>query len=76
MSDSVMTSDAWDIQHVTEHNVLWVRSLQANGLDAKAVKDEIGKWTMDGVTQLARRASWARCWQSRRQGPPHFGHQG
>jgi hypothetical protein len=47
-----MTNDSNDNQHDTEHGVLWVNALRAKGLDAKAVRNEIDKWTMDGVTQI------------------------
>jgi hypothetical protein len=47
-----MINDAWDNEYVTEHVGLWVNALLAKGLDANAVRDEIDKWTMDGVTQI------------------------
>jgi hypothetical protein len=47
-----MTSDACDNQHDTDHAILWVRSLQARGLDAEAIRGEIDRWTLDDVTQV------------------------
>jgi hypothetical protein len=52
MGDPDMINDAWDNEYVTEHVALWVNALRAKGLDAKAVGDEIDKWTMDGLTQI------------------------
>jgi hypothetical protein len=52
MGDPDMVDDAWDDEYVTEHVALWVNALRAKGLDAKAVRDEIDKWTMDDVTQI------------------------
>jgi hypothetical protein len=47
-----MTNDASDNQYDTEHVVLWVRWLQFKGLDVEAIRGEVDKWTMYGVTQV------------------------
>jgi hypothetical protein len=47
-----MTNDASDNQYNAEHVALWVRSLQAKGLDPEAIRGEVDKWTMYGVTQV------------------------
>jgi hypothetical protein len=47
-----MTNDASDNQCDTDHVVLWVRWLQAKGLDAEAIRSEVDKWSMYGVTQV------------------------
>jgi hypothetical protein len=52
MGEPDLINDAWDNEYVTEHVDLWVNALQANGLDAIAVRDEMDRWTMDGVTQI------------------------
>jgi hypothetical protein len=49
---SVMTNDAWDNQYNTDHVALWVRWLQAKGLDAEAIRGEIDEWSLDDVTQV------------------------
>ena len=47
-----MTGDARDRQYDTDHVILWVRWLQAKGLDSEAIRSEVDKWTMYGVTQV------------------------
>jgi hypothetical protein len=47
-----MTNDPWDNQYNTEHVAIWVRSLQAKGLDADAIRAEVDKWTLGDVTQI------------------------
>jgi hypothetical protein len=47
-----MTNDTWDNQYDREHVAVWVRSLQATGFDAAAVRDELDKWTLNGMTQI------------------------
>ena len=47
-----MTNDATDNQYDTDHVVLWVRWLQFKGLDAEAIRGEIDRWSLDGVTQV------------------------
>jgi hypothetical protein len=47
-----LCNDAWDSQHDREHVEVWVRSLQARGLDPAAIRDEVGRWTSDGMTQI------------------------
>jgi hypothetical protein len=47
-----MTNDAWDNQYDRDHVVLWVRWLQAKGLDAEAIRGEIDRWSLDDVTQV------------------------
>jgi hypothetical protein len=49
---SVMTNDASDNQYDTEHVALWVRWLQAKGLDPEAIQGEVDRWSLDGVTQV------------------------
>jgi hypothetical protein len=46
-----MANEASDNQYDTEHVVLWVRWLQAKGLEPKAIGDEIDRWSLDDVTQ-------------------------
>jgi hypothetical protein len=45
-----MTNEASDTQYDTEHVVLWVRWLQAKGLDAEAISGEIDRWSLGDVT--------------------------
>jgi hypothetical protein len=52
MGNLVMTDDAWDNQYDREHLAAWVRALRASGLDAIAIRGEIDRWTLDGVTQI------------------------
>jgi hypothetical protein len=52
MSHPVMTSNAWYNQYNTEHIVLWVRWLQAKGLEPEAIRGEIDRWSLDDVTQV------------------------
>jgi hypothetical protein len=47
-----MTNDASDDQYDTDHVVLWVRWLQAKGLDREAIQGEVDKWTLGDVTQV------------------------
>ena len=47
-----MTNDASDNQYDRDHIVLWVRWLQFKGLDVEAIRGEVDKWTMYGVTQV------------------------
>ena len=47
-----MTNDASDNQYNAEHVALWVRSLQAKGLDPEAIRGEVDKWTLGDVTQV------------------------
>jgi hypothetical protein len=47
-----MTNDTSDNQYDAEHVVLWVRWLQAKGLDAEAIRDEVDRWSLDDVTQV------------------------
>jgi hypothetical protein len=41
-----------DNEYNADHIVLWVRWLQAQGLDPEAIRGEVDKWTMYGVTQV------------------------
>jgi hypothetical protein len=50
--NSGMTNNASDNQYDTDHVVLWVRWLQAKGLDAEAIRGEVDRWSLDGVTQV------------------------
>jgi hypothetical protein len=47
-----MTNEASDNQYDSEHVVLWVRWLQAKGLEPEAIRGEIDRWSLDDVTQL------------------------
>jgi hypothetical protein len=47
-----MASDAWDTKFDRDHVALWVRWLQARGLDLEAIRAEVDKWTLYGVTQV------------------------
>jgi hypothetical protein len=47
-----MTNDASDKQYDTDHVVLWVRWLQAKGLDPEAIQGEVDRRSLDGVTQI------------------------
>jgi hypothetical protein len=47
-----MTNVASDNEHDAEHIVLWVRWLQAKGLDTDAIRGEVDKWTLGDVTQI------------------------
>ena len=56
-----MTSDAWDNEYVTEHVALWVRWLQAEGLEPEAIRGEIDRWSLDDVTQVCVGQHAAQC---------------
>ena len=47
-----MTNDASDNRYDTDHVVLWVRWLQAKGLDPEAIQGKVDRWSLDGVTQV------------------------
>ena len=47
-----MTNDESENQYDHDHVVLWVNALRANGLDPAAVRGEIDRWSLDGVTQV------------------------
>jgi hypothetical protein len=47
-----MNNDASDSQYDHDHVVLWVRWLQAKGLDPEAIRGEVDKWTLGDVTQV------------------------
>jgi hypothetical protein len=47
-----MTNEASDNQYDTDHIVLWVRWLQAKGLDPEAIRGELDKWNLGDVTQV------------------------
>jgi hypothetical protein len=47
-----MTNEASDSKYNADHVTLWVRWLQAKGLDAEAIRGEIDRWTLDDVTQV------------------------
>ena len=47
-----MTNDTSDNQYDTDHVVLWVRWLQAKGLDPEAIRSEIDRWSLDDVTMV------------------------
>jgi hypothetical protein len=47
-----MNNDASDNQYDHDHIVLWVRWLQAKGLDSEAIRGEVDKWTLGDVTQV------------------------
>jgi hypothetical protein len=47
-----MTNDESNNHSDTEYVVLWERWLQSKGLDAEAIRGEIDRWSLDGVTQV------------------------
>jgi hypothetical protein len=47
-----MTSDSWDNQYNADHIAMWVRWLQATGLDPEAIRDQIDKCSLGDVTMI------------------------
>ena len=47
-----MTNDESANQYDHDHVVLWVNALRANRLDPAAVRDEVDRWSLGGVTQV------------------------